>query len=191
MQAFENEWGVLFTSKQGAPAIPTRLIAALHYLKHAYRLSDEAVVERWVENPYWQYFCGEEFFQHEVPLHPTSLTRWRQRIGEEGCEWLLSKTIEAGLETKTVEKRHLERVTVDTTVQEKAITFPTDGKLYLRCLEHLVKLSQQHGLSLRQTYVRKGPQALAASEPIGARQTNEAQTPRDQEIEDVPGTGLS
>ena len=72
---FEQRWGALFESTRGRPAIATRLIAGLHYLKHAYDLSDEAVVERWVENPYWQHFCGETYFRHELPCHPTSLTR--------------------------------------------------------------------------------------------------------------------
>ena len=70
-------------------------MAALLYLKHVYALSDEDVVERWCENPYWQHFSGERYFRHELPCDPSSLVRWRQRIGEEGCEWLLSHTIEA------------------------------------------------------------------------------------------------
>ncbi len=100
----DEEFGPFFEAEQGAPALSTRLIAGLHYLKHAEGLSDEAVVKRWVENGYWQYFCGETFFQHEVPCHPTSLTKWRQRIGEAGCEWLLLLTIEAGVATRTVKK---------------------------------------------------------------------------------------
>lgn len=75
--------------------IATRLIAGFHYLKHTYGLSDEQVVKRWSENTYWQYFCGETCFQHELPLNPNSLTRWRQRLGEKGVESLLGATIEA------------------------------------------------------------------------------------------------
>ena len=75
---FEQRWGALFESGLGRPAIPTRLIAGLHYLKHTYKLSDDDVVERWVENPYWQYFCGFAYFQHQLPLDPNSMTRWRQ-----------------------------------------------------------------------------------------------------------------
>ena len=95
-EEFDRQWGPLFSEKRGAPAIPTRLIAGLHYLKHLYMLSDEEVVRRWVENVDWQHFCGETYFQHRLPIHPTSMTRWRKRIGEEGCEWLLTQTIEAG-----------------------------------------------------------------------------------------------
>ena len=137
-QTLDDEFGAFFTEKQGAPALPTRLIAGLHYLKHAFARSDEAVVAQWLENPYWQYFCGEEYFQHRMPCHPTSLTHWRQRIGEAGCEWMLSVTIQAGVDSKTVKPSHFKSVTVDSTVQEKAITYPTDGKLYERCRQHLV-----------------------------------------------------
>ena len=78
---FDAQWGEAFC-EVGRPAIATRLIAGLHYLKHTYRLSDEQVVKRWSENPYWQYFCGEIYFQHELPVNPSSLTRWRQRLGD-------------------------------------------------------------------------------------------------------------
>lgn len=101
--ALDNEFGQFFSPDQGVPALPTRLVAGLHYLKHAFACSDEAVVERWVENPYWrQYLCGEEFFRHQLPCHPTSLTKWRNRIGEAGCEWLLSVVIQAGVASQTV-----------------------------------------------------------------------------------------
>ncbi|MDN3519279.1 transposase [Aquisalimonas lutea] len=125
---FEREWSELFASPTGRPAAPPRLIAGLLYLQHAYNLSDEAVVERWVENPYMQHFCGEKYFQHEFPVDPSSLTRWRQRIGEEGVELLLAETVEVAKRTGVVKRQSLERVSVDTTVQEKAITYPTDDQ---------------------------------------------------------------
>ena len=95
-KVLDDAFGEFFAETQGAPALPTRLIAGLHYLKHAFARSDEAVVAQWLENPYWQYFCGAEYFQHQMPCHPTSLTYWRKRIGEAGCEWMLSVTIQAG-----------------------------------------------------------------------------------------------
>ncbi|WP_347987885.1 IS5 family transposase [Methylomonas sp. AM2-LC] len=159
-KTIDDSFGQYFVATQGAPALSTRLVAGLHYLKHAFALSDEAVVARWLENPYWQFFCGETFFRHDTPCHPTSLTKWRQRIGEAGCEQLLALTIQAGIDSKTVMKQDFEAVTVDSTVQEKAITYPTDGKLYERCRQHLVRLAEQHEISLRQNYNRKAPYLL-------------------------------
>ena len=74
---FDKTFGILYSEGQGRPAKPTRLMVGLHYLKHAQDLSDEEVVHQWVQNPYWQYFCGEETFQHELPIDPSSMTRWR------------------------------------------------------------------------------------------------------------------
>ena len=125
---FEQEWGALFASPTGRPATAPRLIAGLLYLQHAYNLSDEAVVARWVENPYFQYFCGEQHFQHELPIDPSSLTRWRGRIGEEGVELLLAETLAVAQRESVVKRQSLERLTVDTTVQEKAVSYPTDAK---------------------------------------------------------------
>ena len=115
---FEREWSGFFPSTTGRPATSPRLVAGLLYLQHAFRLSDEAVVARWVENPYHQHFTGETFFQHHPPIDPTSLIHWRKRIGEEGVEWLLTKTIEAGRSSGTIDDASLKRVAVDTTVME-------------------------------------------------------------------------
>lgn len=154
-QSFENDWGPLFLSDKGAPAIATRMIAGLHYLKHLYDLSDEQVVERWVENPYWQYFCGEQFFSHTFPIHPTSMTQWRNRLGKDGVEKLLIETINTGLKSKTIKPNSITKVTVDTTVQEKNVTFPTDSKLLNKARENLVKTAKQHNIKLRQKDNRK------------------------------------
>lgn len=168
---FEGAFGGLYSANRGRPGIPIRLMVGLHYLKEVYGLSDEAVVARWVENPYWQYFCGEHYFQHQLPMDASSLTRFRQKIGEAGCELMLSATVSVGVATETVKRRSLERVTVDTTVQEKAVSFPTDSKLYNRSRERLVKLARQHGVVLRQNYNRKAPQALHQASRYGqARQ---------------------
>jgi len=118
---FEKEFGPFYVEKFGRPGLPIRLLVGLHYLKHAYNVSDEAVVERSLENPYWQYFCGCEYSQHEFPLDPTSLVKWRKRIGPKGMEKLLQVTIETAKSKMCVTEKHLERVNVDTTVQEKAI----------------------------------------------------------------------
>ena len=156
-EVFEREWAELFPSSVGRPATPTRLVAGLFYLQHAFRLSDEAVVARWAENPYWQHFCGETFFQHRLPIDASSMTRWRNRIGEEGVEWLLTETIRAGQRAGTVQDDHLKKVTVDTTVMEKNIAHPTDARLYEKARRKLVGLAREAGIDLRQNYNRLGP----------------------------------
>jgi transposase, IS5 family len=158
---FEREWSGFFPSSTGRPATPPRLVAGLLYLQHAFRLSDEAVVARWVENPYYQHFTGETFFQHHPPIDPTSLIRWRKRIGEEGVEWLLTKTIEAGRKSGAVEEKALDDVAVDTTVMEKNIAHPTDSRLYERARAQLVDLAREAGVELRQSYARLAPRLAA------------------------------
>ena len=123
-EAIAAHFGELYIDRKGRPGIPTRLMAGLLYLKATFKLSDEEVVRRWVENPYWQYFCGETYFRHELPIHPTSLTRFRKRIWEEGSEFLLSQTVDAGLKAGAADKRDLDTVVVDTTVMEKAVSHP-------------------------------------------------------------------
>jgi transposase, IS5 family len=154
---FEREWDGFFPSHTGRPATLPRLVAGIFYLQHAFALSDEAVVARWAENPYWQHFCGETFFQHRLPLDPSSLTRWRKRIGEEGVEWLLTQTIEAGKSAGVVKGNDLKRVTVDTTVMEKNIAHPTDARLYETARRKLVGLAREAGIGLRQNYNRLAP----------------------------------
>ncbi len=154
---FEAEWAGFFPSTTGRPATPPRLVAGLLYLQHAYRLSDEAVVARWVENPYYQHFTGETFFQHRPPIDPSSLVRWRKRIGEDGVEWLLTKTIDAGRKSGAVDGDSLTRVAVDTTVMEKNIAHPTDARLYEKARRQLVALAVEGGIDLRQNYNRLAP----------------------------------
>ncbi|MCO5120700.1 MAG: IS5 family transposase [Burkholderiaceae bacterium] len=156
---FEREFGGQFVSTTGRPALPTRLVAGLLYLKHTFALSDEDVVERWVENPYWQHFCGERYFRHELPCDPSSLVRWRQRIGEAGVEWLLTQTIEAARAGGVLKRVSLSTIVLDTTVQEKAIAHPTDSRLLNRAREQLVEAAQDCGIVLRQSYARVGPAA--------------------------------
>ncbi len=138
-----------FPSHEGRPATELRLVAGLLFLQHASRLSDEAVVARWVENPYHQHFAGETFFQHRLPIDPSSLTRWRGRIGEEGVEWLLTRTIRAGQKAGVIDKDSVRRVAVDTTVMEKAIAHPTDSRLHEQTREQLAVLAQEAGVELR------------------------------------------
>jgi IS5 family transposase len=165
---FSEPFGALYDAELGRPGLPVRLLVALHYLKHAFDMSDEEVVMRWVENPYWQYCCGEEYFQHRLPLDGSQMSRFRGRIGEAGCELMLKLTVATGLATKTVSERSLSQVTVDTTVQEKATAFPTDARLYHKARVTLVRLARKLGLTLRQSYLRVGKRALFMHQRYGA-----------------------
>lgn len=170
-QRFDAVLANCYSPDMGAPAKATRLLVGLHYLKHAFSESDESLLERWVENPYWQYFCGFETMQHEPPLHPTSLTKWRGRVGAEKLNELLQETIALALREKQVTKRELAQVNVDTTVQEKNITHPTDSKLYHTAIVTLGRAARERGVKLRQTYVRVAKRAaLKASRYAHAKQ---------------------
>ena len=125
--SFEDEFGRACKPSGGRPSLPTRLMVGLHCLKALYDESDESVVAKWVENPYWQYFCGETMFQHELPCHPTSLVKWRKQVGTEGIELLLGQVVRSAMSTAMLRPREIERVNVDATVQEKAVAFPTDA----------------------------------------------------------------
>lgn len=173
---FEPEFGAVVTAEGGRPALPVRLMVGLHYLKALYNESDESVVAKWVENPYWQYFCGEETFQHQLPCHPTSLGNWRKRVGVEGVEKLLSQVIKTALQQQAFQSVEVKQVLVDTTVQEKAIAFPTDARLYHKARQALVRVARQHQVKLRQTYVRVGKQAFVKQSRYAvARQGKRAQ----------------
>jgi IS5 family transposase len=171
----EEKFGAAYTDKPGHPPLPTRLMAGLAILKHTYDLSDEVLCERWVENPYYQFFCGEEFFQHRLVFERTSLTRWRQRMGEEKLVALLQESLAVAARTKALKPTDLSRVVVDTTVQPKAVMFPTDAKLVNRARERLVRLAKKLGVHLRQSYVRVGKLALIKHQRYAhARQFNRA-----------------
>ena len=156
----EEKFGAVYADGSGRPPLPTRLMAGLAILKHTYNLSDEVVCEQWIENPYYQYFCGEEFFQHRLPLDRSSMTNWRQRMGEERLQALLQESLAVATKTGAMKPGDLARVIVDTTVQPKNITFPTDAKLMNRAREKLVKLAKKLGVELRQSYTRVGKFAL-------------------------------
>jgi transposase, IS5 family len=156
----EDSLGKMYSPGMGRPAKPTRLMIGLHYLKYTYNLSDEEVVYRWVENPYWQFFCGMEYFEHESPIDPSLMTRWRQKVESEGMEQLLRATIKAGLKLKVIKKQSFRHVNVDTTVQEKAVSYPTDAKLCHRAREKLVTKAMAEGIRLRQSYKFLSKEAL-------------------------------
>jgi IS5 family transposase len=132
-------------------------------------------VSVWVENPYWQYLCGEQYFRHDLPIDPSLMTMFRKRIGTGGCEFILGLTVQVGLETQTIAPSSLAVVNVDTTVQEKAISYPTDAKLLNKARIALVRQAKKQGVGLRQSYHRVGQSAFAKSARYAhARQYNRA-----------------
>jgi IS5 family transposase len=159
-------------SEHGRPAVPTRFMIGLLLLKHIYALSDEDVCERWVENPYFQFFTGEEFFQHAFPHERSGLSHWRKRLGDK-LELLLAESLRVAHTSGALRPRDLVRVTVDTTVQPKNITFPTDAKLVHAAIKGLNHLARQHGVPLRQSYLRLAKRAaMMAGRYAHAKQFN-------------------
>jgi transposase, IS5 family len=158
----EKTFGAAYSDGPGQPPLPTRLMAGLAILKHTYNLSDEALCERWIENPYYQLFCGEEFFRHDLPFDRSSLTRWRQRMGEEKIAALIQESVSVATRTGAAKPSDFSKIVVDTTVQPKAVMFPTDAKLMQRAREKLVRLARKQGVKLRQSYERVGKYALIA-----------------------------
>jgi len=142
-------------SDQGRPSIPIRKIAGLLLLKEMFKESDESVVERWIENAYWQYFTGEDFFQTEQPFDPSEFVHFRKRLKEKGLEFILSQTVALHPEAKKEKE-----VQIDTTVMEKNITFPTDAKLAKKVIDNCIKIAEIEGVKQRQTYKRVAKQHL-------------------------------
>ncbi len=132
-------------SDQGRPAEPVRFMIGMFLLKHTYGLSDEQVWDRWVQDPYFQYFTGEEFFQHEPRHERSGMSHWRKRIGDR-LDILLAESLRIAQATGALKTRDLARVTVDTTVQPKNVTFPTDAKLLETAIQQLGKLAKAHGV---------------------------------------------
>jgi IS5 family transposase len=148
-RVLEERFGSVYTDGPGSPPLPTRLMAGIAILKYMHDLSDGAVCD-----------CGEEFFQHRLAFDRSSLTRWRQRIGEEKLQALLQESLAVATRTEAMKPSDLARVVIDTTVQPKAVMFPTDAKLMNRAREILVRLAKRCGVELRQSYARVGKLAL-------------------------------
>jgi len=155
----EQRFAAVCEAGPGQPPLPVRLIAGLFILKHTHSLSDEALCARWLENPYYQYFCGEQTFRHELSFERSSMSRWRARLGEENLAGLLQESLSVAHKTGAIETKDLERVAVDTTVQSKAIAHPTDARLLYRAIEKLVVLAKREGVVLRQSYLRVAKRA--------------------------------
>ena len=155
----DGRFSAVCRAGSGQPPLPTRLVAGLLILKHMHDLSDEALCDRWIENPYFQFFCGEESFRHALPFDRSSLTRWRQRLGEDQLAALLQESLSVAHKTDALATRDLERVAVDTTVQPKAVAFPTDARLMHKAIVMVGREAKRHGVPLRQSYVRVAKRA--------------------------------
>jgi transposase, IS5 family len=143
-------------SNRGRPRLAVRLMVALLYLKHAFNLSDEELVERWSENVVWQFFSGMAYYTPKLPCDATQIGRFRRVLGEAGVEQLLKSTIEAAVAMKAVSRREFERVIVDSTVQDKAIAYPTDSRLLEVAREKIARLAKRAGIALKLTHEREG-----------------------------------
>src|SRR5207247_468762 len=166
-QFFEREFGSLYVERKGRPGLPMRLLVGLHYLKHLYDVSDERAVAGFVENPYWQYFCGEEFFVHELPCDPTSLVKWRKRIGPGGMEKLLAETIAAAQRQQARKgtrkwRTYLGRVLRD--IQRKAATsgVEVDPQLW-QYLERAGRIYRQQRSDKHKLYSMQAPEVECIS----------------------------
>jgi IS5 family transposase len=144
------------TSNAGRPKLPIRLMASLVYLKHSFNLSDEELVVRWSENVLWQFFSGMDYYAHRLPCDATQIGRFRRDLGEDGMERLLKATIDTAVAIKAVKPKDLERVIVDTTVQEKAIAHPVDSRLLEIARHKVVSAAKRAGIHLKQTFVKEG-----------------------------------
>lgn len=157
----ENDLGLTFSpDKAGQPPKPVRLIVGLLMLQHMEGLSDEMAVAKWVENPYWQSFCGFDFLQWKMPIDPSSLTRWRNRLGEKGMDTILAHTLKTAVSTGAAKPKDFGKVIVDTTVMEADIAYPTDAQLLHKAREKLVALAKKEGVLLRQSYSHVGKKLL-------------------------------
>jgi IS5 family transposase len=148
----EKEFAPLYGAV-GRPSIPIRTIVGLLLLKQMYSLGDETVVERYLENPYWQHFCGEIYFQYCLPFDPSDFVHFRHRIGKDGMEKIFKQSID--LFGEEMIRKEVKEVRVDTTVQEKNITYPTDRKLYEKTIEHCKRIANEKGIKLKRTYTRE------------------------------------
>jgi len=160
-----------FYSDEGRPANAIRLMVGLHLLKHIKGLSDELVCEEWRENPYMQYFCGEEYFRHDFPIERSGMSHFRERVGEEALQTLLQESLAAANRAGAISPKDTQKVAIDTTVQEKVIAHPTEHGLLLTAIERLGDAAKKEGISLRQSYVRVAKlAAIKAGRYIHAKQ---------------------
>lgn len=172
---FEDVLAPAYCSDNGRPSIPVRMMAGLTFLKYMFAMSDQDVLDNWCENPYWQYFCGGVFFEHEPPTDQATMSRWRSRSGETGAKEMVMETLASAVRNKIAKKKDFERVNIDTTVEEKNIRFPTDARTLDRARERVVSVGKKLGIKFNRNYVRKGKKMLRKhSGYVKAKQFNRA-----------------
>lgn len=166
-----------YYNNKGRKAISTRLMLGLLLLKYMKNLSDEEVCDMWVENPYFQYFCGERLFQYKLRIDRSSISRWRKRVDIEKLEKILQESLHVAYKTKALSPKDVRRIAVDTTVQEKAVDYPTEVQLFLDGIIDLGRSAKRAGLKLKQNYrfIAKSL-AVKASGYAHARQMNRLKT---------------
>ena len=152
-EAVESEFAQYYCADNGRPSVPIRKMVGMMLLKNIYNLSDEGVVARWMENPYMQYFTGEKVFQKRPPMNPIDMTKFRKRIGAEGAEKIFKLSLMVN--AKEITAKEMKMVMIDSTVQEKNITFPTDAKLYRKIIAKVLDMSRREAIELRRTYTRE------------------------------------
>ena len=162
-EELDKEFSGFFTSEKGAPAKPVRLMTGIFMLQHMSGLSDAETVKIWCENPYWQAFCGYDFLQWQFPVHPSSLSRWRKKLGTKGLRRILQETVRCAVDEEIITTAELKQVIVDTTVMQKNISFPTDAKLYYKSLRALLHIVRKWNIPLRQSYKFVSKKALRIS----------------------------
>jgi len=159
-ESIEEELSEAYPSTTGHPNKPIRLMVGLHYLRYMFDLSDESIVWAYIENPYYQYFCGETVFQYAFPIDRSSMSRFRERLKKKKLYKLLQETIKSGFKTKVLKAKSVECAVIDSTVQEKNIAYPTDAKLYYKGILLLGELAKKVGITLRQSYKFEGKRLL-------------------------------
>lgn len=159
----------------GRAGLPIQLMIGLNLLKHIYALSDEEVCARWVENPYFQYFCGEVFFQHRFPIERSSLSHFRNRIEPSRYDALLQESLAIACQIGALKLKALKALALDTTVQEKNIAHPTEHNLLYKAITKLSTVARQAGIKIRQSYTRVVQQAsIKVGRYIHAKQMRRA-----------------
>ena len=179
---FEEAFKGLYCANNGRPAKPIRRMVGLLILKHVRNVSDESVVEQWQENIYYQYFCGEQSIQTCAPCTPTELVEFRKRIGEEGVELILKESVRVNDDHDDIDKSF-----IDSTVQEKNITFPTDAKLTKKVISRCLKINAKLHLPMRQSYKRE-MKALARDQRFRSHPKNKKKAQKaDRRMKTIAG----